>query len=165
MMQSVFRSVSLGVMVSGLMLILAPSAADAQAITFTDNFKFDNNGTLFVHNCGEPVVCTGFTHVVIHGTTNKKRTLLKIHENDQGVDCVGQDSGLSYNSTYAFNQTTHNFPGGCAEGCNATQAGHWDLQAPGPGNDLRIHVVFHITFNNNGVITADFGRVNLSCGD
>lgn len=160
---SIVRSVLLVGVIGSLMLTLAPMAAEAAATTFTDVFKFDNTGSFFVHNCGEPVTCTGTTNVVVHGTTNAKRTLLKIHENDQGVDCFGLDSGLTYNSTYAFNQTTQNFPGGCAEGCSATQAGHWSLRAPGPGNDLRIHVVFHLTFNNNGVLTADFARVELTC--
>ena len=164
MIQTDLRSLFVVVLVAGVMLMLAPAAADAQAQTFTDVFRVDNAGMLFNHLCDESVTCTGYTNVVIHGRTNEQGTLLRIHQNDQGVDCWGQESGLTYHSTFAVNQTLVNFPD-CAEGCAATIAGHWDLQAPGPGNDLRDHFNLHVTFNNNGVLTAVVERTDLTCTD
>ena len=144
----------------------APTIAEAGATTYHENIFFENGG-IISHPCGsEAVECTGTTHHNLHFVSNNNGGHFSHHDNDQGVTCVGQDTGRTYRSTYATNDTYNFGPNECVEeACNATFAGHWDLQAPGPGNDMRIHVVEHFAFNGNGVLTSDFSRVNITCTD
>lgn len=147
-------------------LAFAPATAEAQATVIKQNFSFDASG-IYGHACGiELVDCTGSTLINTTLVINNNRLNFSHHANDQGLSCVGLDTGLVYRSTYAANGTdNYSSPAAtCAEGCTFPHSAHWDLQAPGPNNDMRIRVRSQFTVNANGDVTASNGTFVVECG-
>ncbi len=125
----------------------------AQATTTTSNQIFPINLAVFIPCAGEVVLLSGELHDLFHITVNDNNFSVKVHDQPQGVSGVGLTSGDKYQATGV---TQQEFGGSFINGqSEMTYINNFRIIGQGPGNNLLIHVTNHITFNANGVLTAD----------
>lgn len=108
---------------------------------------------------GETVHLTGSLHVASTVTTDASGGLhLTTHFNPQGVTGVGLTTGAKYQGTGV---TLSNFNLGA--GLQVTQVNNFRLIGMGGAPNLSVHAVTVFTANANGVVTASFDKLSVTC--
>ena len=83
---------------------------------------------------------------------------MKEHFQPQGVSGVGLTTGDKYQATGVTQDETN-----VAAGQETTFINNFRLIGQGPGNNLLIHDVFHVTINANGDVTALHDIHSVEC--
>ena len=110
---------------------------------------------------GEVVRLTGILHDLFHLTINGNRFVLKFHTQPQGIRGVGLTTGDKYQGTGV---TQERFGGSLVNGqFSDTFVNNFRIIGQGPGTNLLVHQVFHVTINANGELTALVDRLSVSC--
>ena len=135
--------------------------AAAQSTTTVEDFPVDE--TDFVPcaagGAGEEVHLTGKIHVVIHSTLDGAGGAhVKLHASDQGISGTGLTTGDKYQRTGATN-IEFNAKVGFERSAGATF--NWIGQ--GNGNNFLVHVLFHVTVNPDGSVTALVDKFSIEC--
>jgi hypothetical protein len=119
--------------------------------------------TLYVECIDDMVELDGYVH---HVASSRRDGDGKIHVHDhwnlRGVRGEGISTGIKYKGVGATNYT---FIGKEPFPYTRTLVNNFGLIAPGPGNDLHIHVVVHTTINAKGEITAQIDGERTTCGE
>ncbi len=108
---------------------------------------------------GEVVTLSGDLHTLLRYTESASGTIhAASHFQPQGISGVGETTGDKYQGTGVtqdeFNATV---------GTEETFVNNFRIIGQGPGNNVLVHSVFHITFNANGSITALVDRLSVDC--
>jgi len=134
--------------------------ASAQATTTTESIQIPLLIEVFVpcanRGAGEVVSLAGTLHEVFHITFDAAGGIhLKIHDQPQGISGFGQTTGIRYQATGVTQQQLSTNP--------FTFVNNFQIIGQGPGNNFRIHQVFHVTVNANGELTAFRDRASAEC--
>jgi hypothetical protein len=104
---------------------------------------------------GEQVELSGTIHLVSQVQSNGS---VVGHFNYQNVSGVGLTSGTTYRSSSVDNiRLADPFPS------DVTSVSSFRLISPGEEGNLLVNVVFHITVNANGEVTAEVESVEIEC--
>lgn len=126
-----------------------------QTIPWSDFIPCANGGA------GEDVSGTIDLHMLMTSTVNGNNVSGKYHFQPQGSNLVGSVSGDTYQATGVSQGT---FKGSLQNGqFVATDVNNYRLIGHGPGNNLLIHEVSHITVNANGDVTVTFDKPSVDC--
>ncbi len=126
-----------------------------QTIPWSDFIPCANGGA------GEDVSGTIDLHMLMTSTVNGNNVSGKYHFQPQGSNLVGSVSGDTYQATGVSQGT---FKGSLQNGqFMATDVNNYRLIGHGPGNNLLIHEVSHITVNANGDVTVTFDKPSVDC--
>ncbi len=140
-------------------VVLIPASAE---VTTNVRVPIDDvtHASCALGGSGEDVHISGTMHILISVTFDERGgTHLKAIRQMQ-VSGVGLTSGDKYVGTTA-DQTTVNFVG--EPPANYTREYSVHLIGQGPGNNLLLRFVGHITINANGEVTALFDKPILEC--
>jgi hypothetical protein len=110
---------------------------------------------------GEFVDLRGRLHTLISATVNNNHVSGYFHIQPQGIDGVGEVSGVKYQGTGDTLDSFH----------TSLQNGHADLTfvnnfriiGQGPGNDFLVHETLHIAINADGTMTATHDNFSSEC--
>jgi hypothetical protein len=147
-------------------LVVAGAVAGVAAAGVTQN---DVNQTIAVADfvpcanggAGEDVSGTIDLHILMTTTVNGNNVSGKYHFQPQGSNLVGAITGDVYQATGVSQGT---FKGSLQNGqFTATDVNNFRWIGPGPGNNLLIHEVSHITVNANGDVTVEFDKPSVDC--
>ena len=146
-----------------ILLAWAPSAAfAAPASTTTTSEIVPINLVQFVPcadgGSGEVINLTGTLHVVISVTTNDNGITLVSHVNPQGLSGEGLTTGDSYQGVGVTRTTLH-----IDSATTITDINNFRMIGQGPGNNLQIHSVNHITINPDGTTTSNVFISSVEC--
>lgn len=126
-----------------------------QTIPWSDFIPCANGGA------GEGVSGTIDLHLLVTSTVNGNNVSGKFHFQPQGSDLVGSVSGDTYQATGVTQGT---FKGSLQNGqFTETDVNNYRLIGHGPGNNLLVHEVSHITVNAGGDVTVEFDRPSVDC--
>ncbi len=126
-----------------------------QTIPWSDFIPCANGGA------GEDVSGTIDLHILMTTTVNGNNVSGKYHFQPQGSDLTGSVTGDAYKATGVSQGT---FKGSLQNGqFTATDVNNYRLIGHGPGNNLLIHEVDHITVNANGDVTVTFEKPSVDC--
>lgn len=82
------------------------------------------------------------------------------HFNNAGVSGVGLTTGNKYQASGGdYFVSSSGRPGN-----EFTLVNNFLMTAPGPGNNVRVHELVHVTTDANGVVTADVENITVDCG-
>jgi hypothetical protein len=108
---------------------------------------------------GELVVFTGQLHELISFNMNAAGgTSGFMHFQPQGLTGIGMTTGLKYQAT-GVTQTSFSVNAGE----QMTFVNNFRIIGQGPGNNLLVHEVSHITIDANGNVTASFDNLSIDC--
>ncbi len=158
-------------MLRGLKMLLATlvvagvTAGVAAAVVTQNDVKQTTSWSDFIPcangGAGETVSGTIDLHILLKSTVNGNNVSGKYHFQPQGGSLVGAITGDAYNPTGVTQGT---FKGSLQNGqFTATDVNNYRLIGPGPGNNLLIHQVSHITVNANGDTTVTFDKPSVEC--
>lgn len=85
----------------------------------------------------------------------------RYHLNLQDFSGIGMTSNETYRLIDTANQSINSSGSGLPY--EETYVEQFKIVGPGPGNDYILRITFHITFNANGVITADVDKAEWGC--
>lgn len=141
------------------------STSDARATTFTSNVNIPVNNSVFVFcaagGAGEVVSMSGNLHLLSHTTVNGNNFTTKMQANPQGISGTGLTTGDKYQGTGVTQET---FGGSFVNGqFSDTFNNNFRIIGQGPGNNLLVHQVVHVTLNANGDLTAFVGNFSVEC--
>ena len=108
---------------------------------------------------GELVALEGNVHMLLIITENANHLSVKSHSQPQGVRGTGLTTGDKYQGTGVTQD--HFTVNRGAE--TITFVNNFRIIGQGPGNNLLVHGVFHITFNANGEVTATVDNFSVEC--
>src|SRR6266850_672727 len=152
-------------LVIALAAFISPTAAKAQAVNSTTNLSIPTNILVFVPcangGAGENVLLSGDLHVLLHFTVNDNHATIKSHFQPQGISGTGQSTGANYQATGVTQETTSFQSDGVTY--EDTFVNNFRIIGQGPGNNFLVHQTFHVTFNNNGVLTAFQNNFSVDC--
>lgn len=152
-------------LVIAMAAFISPTAAKAQAVNSTTNLSVPTNLAVFVPcangGAGEIVLLSGDLHVLLHFTANNNHVTIKSHFQPQGISGTGQSTGDSYQATGVTQETTTFQNDG--NPFEDTFVNNFRIIGQGPGNNFLVHQTFHVTFNNNGVLTAFQNNFSVDC--
>ena len=161
----VFASVLAVAAVMALWLTLTGTTpVQAKATTVTTNSNIPISLVVFVPcaqgGTGEIVKLSGDLHALFHVTIDNAGGFhFQSHFNPKGVSGLGLASGDKYRATgvtrFGFN--AHGLP------FEFTSINNFRIIGKGKGNNLLIHMVFHLTVNANGDVTASVSNVKFDC--
>ena len=138
------RILSFGLPIVAVSAVVVATSATAA----TTSFRFPVN--ILATDCPDPVALTGTLHGVITTVDNGAGgVLVSTNFNPQGVTGVGLVSGRIYHGTGVTHDTFR-----AAKGETETFVNNFRLISPGPGGDVIVHELFHVTVNANGTVTA-----------
>jgi hypothetical protein len=110
---------------------------------------------------GETLDLQGNLHVLLTSTVNGNNVSGKFHFQPQGVSGTGLVTGDTYRATGVTQGT---FKGSLQNGqFTETLVNNFRMIGPGPGNNLLVHDVFHITINANGDVTVEHELLRVDC--
>jgi hypothetical protein len=144
-----------------LALALAAPAASQAAVTTNVREPLDLIAFVPCANggAGETVRLSGDLHILFTTTSAPSgRFSTTAHFQPQGVSGVGDTTGARYRGTGV---TRENF--NLTVGEVFTFVNNFRIIGQGPGNNLLIHALFHITVNANGVVTAEVDKLSVEC--
>ena len=108
----------------------------------------------------EAIGFEGDAHFLLNVTSNKNSFHLKGHINAQGIQGIGLDDADGYQLNGAANLNLN---------LNGSTGGNFDvvvnagLIGQGAAGDARLHLLFHITQNASGDLTATFLKADAEC--
>ena len=160
-----FRSF-LGLTMLAVCSLARPQPSIAQAVVFTENLKVPIDLTVFVpcadEGAGEFVELSGNLHTLTHVTEDSAGGVhLKVHFQPQGISGVGLTTGDSYRATGVTQEHINENSGGLP--FTDTFVNNFRIIGQGPGNNFLVHENFHITVNENGVVTAFVDNFSVEC--
>jgi hypothetical protein len=137
---------------------------NSAASVFTDNQSFPIELTAFVPcangGAGEDVVLRGTLHELVHVTMNDAgHVSLRLHDQPQGVKGIGQVTGTTYQGT-GVTQESVSFG---RIGITETHVNNFRLIGRGPGNNLTVHDIFHVTINAKGDLKVLLEKTTVDC--
>jgi len=139
------------------------SAPAARAVAFTVSQKIQIDFQVFVDcangGAGELVDFSGILHDLFHVTLNGNQTVLKFHDQPEGLFGVGEITGDKYKATGVTQETTRIGVVGVTDNF----INNFKLIGQGPGNNLLIHENIHVTINGNGTLTATHDHFTAEC--
>ena len=146
----------------GVLISAQTPSSYAQSSPFTVNARFPLQIEVFIPcangGAGETVILSGILHDVFHVTEFADGTFfLKIHDQPQNIKGVGETTGAVYEAT-GVTQTRIS-----SIGPTTTFINNFRIIGPGPGNNLLIQQLMHVTVNGKGEITAEFARARAEC--
>lgn len=146
----------------GVLISAQTPSSYAQSSPFTVNARFPLQIEVFIPcangGAGETVNLSGILHEVFHVTEFADGTFfLKIHDQPQNITGVGETTGAVYEAT-GVTQTRIS-----SIGPTTTFINNFRIIGPGPGNNLLIQQLMHVTVNGKGEITAEFARARAEC--
>ncbi len=111
---------------------------------------------------GELVDLSGRLHTMIHFTINGNNVSGVGHFQPQGISGTGETTGDKYQATGMTKDSSFklSFQNGQA---NQTFVNNFRIIGQGPGNNLLVHEVAHITFNANGTVTVSYDNFSAEC--
>lgn len=83
-----------------------------------------------------------------------------IRNGPQGVTGVGQTTGNTYQGTGSAHTVQYT---GSSLPAVLTSTRSFKLIGPGPGNNLLVQLVQHLTVNANGEVTAEVDFLRVTC--
>ena len=126
-------------------------AAQFAAVTQTINEVVPFASTVFVpcaaRGAGEDVLLSGRLHVLLHLTITSNGVIAKGHFQPMGVSGTGVSTGDSYQGTGVTQDINASH-----EGVSLTLNNNFRIIGPGPGNNVLVHHVFHLTIGPSGEI-------------
>ena len=138
----------------------APSTTitnDVSTLAFSAFVPCANGGA------GEEVIFSGRMHTTLHLNfpANGEYAMIKLHSQPLGVKGVGTLTGDQYRSTGVTQELVS-----VKKGTTSTFVNIVRLIGQGPGNNLVIHHVRHLTINANGIPTVVRGyeEPTVECG-
>lgn len=146
-----------------LVLLVQPPSLSAAATSTSVPFAQINFVPCAAGGAGELVFLSGNLHIVTGVTVDKRGGLHVVtHFQPQGATGVGLTTGDVYQGN-GVTRNSQNFNAGGLP-ITLTSVNNFRLVAPGPGNNLQVHQVTHITINENGVLTSVVVQNNVTCG-
>jgi hypothetical protein len=151
------------VVVAGMVLtfVLATATTSQGAVTTNVREPF----TLFEFipcangGAGESIELTGTLHILFTATENGSGGFsVSSHFNPQALTGVGDTTGAKYQGTGV---TRDNF--NLNVGQVSTFVNNFRMIGQGPGNNLLVHDVTHVTVNAKGVVTAEVFKSSFEC--
>jgi hypothetical protein len=135
-----------------------------RAVAFRQNFRIPLNLSVLVPcangGAGEVVDLSGNLHVLLHVTLQDDgRFVFKEHFQPQGISGIGEVTGDKYQATGVTQDITVQG----RVGVTTTAINNFRIIGQGPGNNLLVHVTFHVTVNANGTATAVVNNVRVEC--
>ena len=110
---------------------------------------------------GEYIFFSGTLHVVYRETVDGSGGLhVGVHENYSDVPGVGLTSGAVYHAAGTLNEQ-FNFNSGGAT--TVTEGEHVSYVTSGGGNNLEVHLLFHLTINPDGTLTSYVDTFSIRC--
>jgi hypothetical protein len=147
------------VLTAAAVLGLMVSAAANAAVVVNQRFTVVETDSLCTP---EPVVMTATVHLVITETiTPSGAVQITFHGEEQGQAVA--PSGVKY---VANNTEEFHFTGRLGTAQTFTETSHLNFIRQGesvPADDFYGHMIFHVTLNAQGQVTADVAHVNESC--
>lgn len=158
------KTLSITLALALLTLTLAPTVfSQAIAITTNDFVPFAQVNLVPCANggAGELVLIQGVLHIQQHITINNNRATIKSHFQPQGGEGVGLTTGDKYNPTGVTQEVdTIALTGGATE---FTFVNNFRIIGQGPGNNLQVHQLVHVTINANGDVTNTIDNTSVEC--
>jgi hypothetical protein len=134
---------------------VASTTSDVFPVEITQFVPCANGGA------GEVVVVTGNLHEVFTTVISGNGTLvLRSHFQPQGVSGVGLTTGDKYQATGVTELSdviSPPFP------VTSTFVNNFRFIGQGPGNNLLVHEVAHLTIDANGVVRVDVDKASVEC--
>ena len=139
--------------------------ADAKPISFSTNEKVDILLSVFIPcangGLGEDALLSGPLHILttfsISGTSIRGTN----HFQPQGISGTGAITGDVYHATGI---TQDEFKGSLINGqYQSTYINNFRIIGQGPGNNYLVHSTAHITYNANGIVTAEVDNFSVDC--
>lgn len=110
---------------------------------------------------GDVVRFEGELHDLFHVTINQNSAMFKFHDNPQGLSATGLFSGVKYQATGV---TQRQFKISASNGVyEETFINNFRIIGQGPGNNFIVHETYHVTFNANGILTAEVDNFTVEC--
>lgn len=151
------------VMAIALLALIQPPTLSAATTSVQMPFSQVNVVPCAAGGAGESVLLSGTLHVVSGVTLdNAGGVHLTIHFQPQGATGVGLTTGDVYQANGLTRQGQNVNSGGLP--LTLSFVNNFRLVGPGPGNNLQVHQVTHITINENGLITSIVTQSNTTCG-
>ena len=140
--------------------LMALAAAPTRAAN-VENFRFPVV-TILINPCtGEPILFAGEFHVTTSITVDRNGGFhFESHGNASQIRGVGLFSDDTYRGTQANNFVFNSNSGGTFE---QTSQFVFSMIAPGPDNNFFVRILFHITVNANGEVTAIVDNFEAEC--
>lgn len=166
MKKFLFRRRTLGLVLAITLLAFAlagPAFAQALAITTNDFVPFAQVNLVPCANggAGELVLIQGTLHIQQHITINGNRATIKSHFQPQGAGGTGLTTGDSYNAVGETQEVdTLALTAGATE---FTFTNNFRLIGQGPGNNLQVHQLVHVTINADGTVTTVVDNTSVEC--
>lgn len=158
------KALGLTLAITLLALTLAgPAFAQAIAITTNDFVPFAQVNLVPCANggAGELVLIQGTLHIQQHITINDNRATIKSHFQPQDGFGVGLTTGDKYNPNGVTQEVdTLALTGGATE---FTFVNNFRIIGQGPGNNLQVHQLVHVTINANGTVTNTIDNTSVDC--
>jgi hypothetical protein len=146
-----------GICVGGALATV--TAARAAVVT---NTSIPFSTTAFVPcangGAGEVVDLSGQAHLLSTSTINDNHVSGRFQLNFQDVSGTGEITGAEYHETGVLI-----FESSGTAGFEQTNVVDEHFVGRGPGNDLDVHVIFHVTINPNGDLTAFVDNFTITC--
>ena len=161
------RGVVAGVFAASAVLVLSMATpASASPSSSTTSVKFPISVAVYVScangGAGETVFLSGTLHDLFHfGSSGSGGFTVTAHDNPQGVRGVGTTTGAQYRGTGVTQSHFH--VSGSGLPITSTFVNNFAIVGQGPGNNFRVHEVFHITINANGTLTATVSNFRATC--
>jgi hypothetical protein len=148
------------VLVTLLALVLIPSAWSGTTITTVVRTPITG---IFTTGCSAPetVAFTGTYRSVVHYTLDGQGTAHFSAATQMHGVATGLLTGASYQFAGASSSSTVEAPGSLPYHNNFTNT--FLLLSQGPQENLRMHVVLHVTVTPAGVMTAEVVQTRLDC--
>jgi hypothetical protein len=144
---------------SGLFTVPADAAKQVNDVTDIDLTVFvpcANGGS------GELIDLSGRLHTMINLTINGNNVSGVAHFQPQGISGRGETTGDKYQATGVTKDSS--FKLSLQNGqANQTLVNNFRIIGQGPGNNLLVHEVAHITFNANGTVTVFHDNLSVQC--
>jgi hypothetical protein len=134
-------------------MVVAAQAAGGVVVT-----KVPAAFTLWNHPCTNEIVDFTGTSLIVGDTPHDGRGL-ELHSVDMALRGVGRTTGIRYVDTVAFHISEEGTPETLGDRALAyTAVFRSRIVAPGPGNDLVIAGISHLTINANNELAVTFER-------
>ena len=150
-----------------MILVIAALAISVVLVkaAVTDNESVPFSFSQFVPcangGAGEVVDLSGDLHVLTTLTINGNNVSAVSHFQPQGISGTGGTTGAKYQATGI---TTESFKGSLQNGqLSDTFVNNFRIIGQGPGNNLLVHEVGHITFSADGTVRVDFDNPTVDC--
>jgi hypothetical protein len=140
--------------------------AYASATSFTANTEIPISITVFVScangGAGELVGISGSLHDLFHVTVSDSGAVhVKTHDNPQGVQGVGEITGVKYQGTGVTQEHINEGSGGLP--FVFTFVNNFRIIGQGPDNNFTVHENTHVTINPDGTVTAFVDNFRVTC--